>query len=83
MNTGLSRSGQLAYGILDPTSLGIRIRECRRRHGITQTQLAGLSGTGLRFVSELERGKPSVSLNKVLAVLGALGLKLQIVGDQP
>ena len=54
------------------------IREARRRHGLTQSQLAGLSGTGLRFISELERGKPSVAMNKVLAVLAVLGLQVQI-----
>lgn len=47
---------------------------------MTQADLAGLSGTGLRFISELERGKSSVALNKVLAVLSALGLRLQVIG---
>jgi len=50
---------------------------------LTQTQLAGLAGTGLRFVSELERGKASVALNKTLAVLAVLGLRLQISAAQP
>lgn len=57
------------------------IRAARRRHGLTQTQLAGLAGTGLRFISELERGKPGVALDKVLAVLAVLGLRVQI-GDE-
>jgi len=48
---------------------------------MTQTELASLSGTGLRFVSELERGKPNVALNKVVAVLSALGLRLDVRGD--
>lgn len=49
---------------------------------MTQTLLAGLAGTGLRFVSELERGKPGVALDKVLAVLGVLGLRLLMAGDE-
>lgn len=57
------------------------VRAARRRHGLTQTQLAGLAGTGLRFISELERGKPSVALDKALAVLAVLGLRVQI-GDE-
>ena len=52
------------------------------RDSSTQTDLAGLSGTGLRFVSELERGKPNVALNKVVAVLAALGLRLEVRGDE-
>lgn len=65
----------------DIQAIATAVREARRRHGMTQTELAGLSGTGLRFVSELERGKSSVSLNKVVAVLSVLGLRLGIVGD--
>lgn len=53
-------------------------RAARQRHRLTQAQLAGLSGTGLRFISELERGKPTLALNKVLAVLSALGLQLKV-----
>ncbi|MBA2238415.1 MAG: helix-turn-helix transcriptional regulator [Lysobacter sp.] len=82
MGTESSRSGIYFYEVADPASMGRKVRECRRRHGLTQGQLAGLSGTGLRFVSELERGKPSVSLNKTMAVLGALGLRLEIVASQ-
>jgi len=37
-------------------------------------QLAGLAGTGIRFVSDLENGKGTVQLQKVLAVLQTLGL---------
>lgn len=55
------------------------VRAARRRHGLTQAQLAGLSGTGLRFISELERGKPSISLHKLLPVLAVLGLQLRVV----
>ncbi|WP_211371846.1 type II toxin-antitoxin system Y4mF family antitoxin [Marilutibacter maris] len=65
--------------ISDPAMLGAVIRGTRRSHGLTQSQLAGLAGTGLRFVSELERGKPNVALDKVLAVLAVLGLRLQAV----
>lgn len=55
------------------------VRAARRHQGLTQAQLAGLSGTGLRFISELERGKPSISLHKLLPVLAVLGLQLQVV----
>ena len=67
----------------DSSALGERVRSVRKAHGLTQTQLAGLAGTGLRFVSELEGGKPSVALDKVLAVLAVLGLRLEVVGGDP
>ena len=79
MTTKLSRSGQFVDAA-DAATLGAAVRQARKTHGISQTELAGLAGTGLRFISELERGKPSVALDKVLAVLAVLGLRLQIVG---
>ena len=74
-----SRSGQLLT-VSDTATIGSAIRQARKAHGLTQSQLAGLAGTGLRFVSELERGKPNVNLHKILAVLAVLGLRLQITG---
>lgn len=71
----LSRSGEFQR-IADPLALGQAIRRSRKAHGLTQTELAGLAGTGLRFVSELERGKATTSLDKILAVLAVLGLRL-------
>jgi y4mF family transcriptional regulator len=45
---------------------------------LTQPQLAAAAGVGLRFLVELERGKPTVRLDRMLAVLDALGLEIQI-----
>jgi HTH-type transcriptional regulator / antitoxin HipB len=81
MNTPLPRSGKGPAVSPDVEMIAQAIREARRRHGLTQTQLAGLSGTGLRFISELERGKPNVALNKVLVVLAVLGLRIQVGGE--
>ena len=84
MVTKLSRSGKkTTQPPVAPPTLAEAVRAARLRHGMTQTELAGLSGTGLRFVSELERGKPNVSLSKVIAVLAALGLRLEVRGDVP
>lgn len=82
MNTQFSRSGKNVDTLSDIEAIAHAVREARLRHGLTQTQLAGLSGTGLRFISELERSKPSVAMNKVVAVLAVLGLRLSANGDQ-
>ncbi len=51
----------------------------RRRHlGLLQEELADLAGVSERFVYSLENGKRSVQLDKVLAVLAALGLHLEL-----
>ena len=57
--------------------LGATVRERRKDLCLTQQQLADLSGTSERFVRALERGKPTVQLNHVVAVLDALGLELR------
>ena len=52
------------------------IRLERRRQGITQAELAGLSGVGVSFLSQLENGKESAEVGKVLSVLTMLGIDL-------
>ena len=39
------------------------------------------SGTGLRFVIELERGKPTCQIGKILQVLQTLGLSVELYGS--
>lgn len=57
-------------------ALGALIRARRKELGLTQTDLADVARTTLRFVSELERGKPTAQLDGVLRVLAALGIEL-------
>jgi y4mF family transcriptional regulator len=58
--------------------IGAVVREARLARGLRQDQLAAAAGVGVRFLIELERGKPTVRLAKVLAVLDALGCRLQV-----
>ncbi|WP_144096951.1 type II toxin-antitoxin system Y4mF family antitoxin [Croceicoccus sediminis] len=64
--------------MLDVAAIGQIIREERKELGLRQDGLAAASGVGLRFLVELERGKPTVQMGKVLNVLAALGCELQI-----
>ncbi len=61
-----------------PRTLGEVVRNKRKEDNLTQVELAELTGVGLRFLSELENGKPTIQLNKVLLVLSGLGLKIEI-----
>lgn len=61
-----------------PQQLGTAIRARRRQLNVTQKDLAMTCGTGLRFIIDLEKGKPTCQIGKILQVLQALGLKLQI-----
>lgn len=58
--------------------IGAVVRQARLAQGLRQDQLAAAAGVGLRFLVELERGKPTVRLDKVLAVLSALGCRLDV-----
>lgn len=64
--------------IINASTLGQAIREQRRRLKVTQKDLAMTSGTGLRFIIDLERGKPTCQLGKALEIVRALGLNLEI-----
>jgi HTH-type transcriptional regulator / antitoxin HipB len=58
--------------------LGIVVRKRRKALQITQQELARLAGCGLVFVYNLERGKTSLRFDKLLDVLGVLGLEVAI-----
>ena len=58
--------------------IGQLIKSERKRQGVTQMQLAGIAGTGIRFISDLENGKGTIQIQKLLNVLNALGLGLYI-----
>lgn len=65
--------------IRNTLELGALIRKRRKALGLTQLDAAGLCGVGERFLSELERGKPTASLGKTLQVLNRLGLTVSVV----
>ena len=60
--------------------LGAALRAQRKALGLTQADLALAAGVGLRFVVELEAGKPTVQMMRVLRVVDALGGTLQLSG---
>jgi len=62
--------------IQDARDLGSAIRTVRKAKGYTLEQIAGVTGVGVRFLSELENGKPTVELNKALRVASILGITI-------
>lgn len=61
-----------------PKDIGTMARETRRKLGVTQKALALTSGTGLRFIIDLEKGKETCEIGKVLTVLHTLGIKITL-----
>ena len=63
---------------LTPILLGEMIHTRRKQLKITQKDLALTCGTGLRFLVDLEKGKSTCQIGKILQVIQALGLELQL-----
>ena len=69
----------IQYGIVtSPREIGQIIRKRRKELGVHQVEAAGLSGVGVRFLSDLERGKPTCELGLAIRVATRLGLDISI-----
>lgn len=60
------------------SELGQIVQATRKRQGLTQLNLSGLAGFGIRFLVDLEKGKETIQMQKALDVLDQLGLELAI-----
>jgi HTH-type transcriptional regulator/antitoxin HipB len=60
--------------------LGDLLRIARKQLGLTQPQLALAAGVGVRFIVDLEAGKPTVRLANVIRVIEALGGVINLCG---
>jgi y4mF family transcriptional regulator len=58
--------------------LGALVRDQRKRLALKQLDVAGLGNTGNRFIVDLESGKPTAQLQKVLDVMDLLGLEVVV-----
>jgi HTH-type transcriptional regulator/antitoxin HipB len=58
--------------------IGKLIRDTRKSLGVTQKDLALTSGTGIRFIIDLENGKETCEIGKALAILNTLGIKITL-----
>jgi len=66
-----------------PEQIGTLIRNTRKSLGATQKDLALSSGTGLRFVIDLERGKETCEIGKALTILHTLGIRVTLTPPAP
>jgi y4mF family transcriptional regulator len=63
--------------IITSQQYGALIRQKRKALGLTQDELAERCGVGVRFIVDLESGKPSCQLGKALTVAAEVGLRLE------
>ena len=64
--------------LINAKVFGEAVRMYRKNRGATQTQLAAIANTGVRFIGDLENGKPTVQLEKALRVAKFLGMRIEI-----
>ena len=62
--------------ITNAKSLGSMVRERRKELNYTQAFLSEFTGLSVSFISDLERGKPTVEIEKTLRLINLLGLDL-------
>ena len=60
-----------------------QIRDLRKKNGLTQIEFAKRAGVGLRFLRELEQGKTTVRMDKLMQVLDFLGYHLELRKNEP
>jgi y4mF family transcriptional regulator len=60
--------------------VGDVVRHSRRRRGLTQADLALEAGTGRRFVSDVEAGKPTIEFESLMKLCKSLGVRLFAIG---
>ncbi|CAD5377709.1 hypothetical protein OF001_U220036 [Pseudomonas sp. OF001] len=80
-NFPIGKTIEYAMIPIDSTqALGAALRAARKQLGLTQADLALAAGVGVRFVVDLEAGKPTVRLEQVLRVIDALGGRVRLDG---
>ncbi len=69
------------YIYMKHTLIGDYIKKERKERGMTQKEFAEVSGLGLKFVRDLEQGKPTVRMDKVnqaLYMFGAIAAPIKL-----
>lgn len=66
-----------------PNNMALQIKDLRKKIGLTQIEFAKRVGVGLRFLRELEQGKTTVRMDKLIQVLDFLGYHLELKKNDP
>lgn len=79
MHVGTNTAMYSRTGIfVDIATIAKIVRMERKRAGLRQDELAGAAGVGTRFIVELEAGKPTLQVGKLLRVLETLGIRVSL-----
>lgn len=64
--------------IKDINDIGQIIKQIRKSQGLTQSDLATSAGVGIRFIVDIENGKETAQIGKVIKLCNMLGIKIDI-----
>ena len=64
--------------ITDTKKLGAYIKNVRKEQHLTQADLASAANVGVRFLVDLENGKETAQIGKVINVCRALGITIDV-----
>ncbi|MDB5824942.1 MAG: transcriptional regulator [Herminiimonas sp.] len=76
--TQVGKNPDLPATVRRVSELGAIVAASRKRQGLTQADVSGLAGLGIRFLVDLEAGKETIQMQKALDVLAQLGLEVMI-----
>ncbi len=68
-------SGDQPFRLYAAASVGPAIRKYRQEAGLTQAELADMAGLNRTYLSELEQGKETEQLRRILRILKLLGVR--------
>ncbi|MEA3465684.1 MAG: helix-turn-helix domain-containing protein [Thermodesulfobacteriota bacterium] len=71
---GVNEYGQ----VVSVADIGKLVRLKRKQLGVLQEDAAGISGVGTKFLSQLENGKETAEIGRVLQVLKSMGLEVYV-----
>ncbi|WP_299984056.1 helix-turn-helix domain-containing protein [Desulfobacula sp.] len=61
--------------------MGKALKDTRKKKKMTQGELADITGTSVKFISDVERGKETIQMDKVFDLARALGLLIYVTPD--
>jgi transcriptional regulator with XRE-family HTH domain len=77
-NHASSNTSRDPFRVYSAASLGEAIRHYRTAAGLTQAQLAEMAGLQRSYLSELEGGKETEQLKRILRTLRQLGVRMTL-----
>ena len=78
METSHPGSTDKPFRVYTPASLGAGIRHFRLQSGLSQAELAERTGLNRTYLSDLERGKETEQVRRILRVLKELGVRMTL-----